>query len=170
MTELKFEDCKKIICYFIKEKGCALEKIYNICPKANFLIEEIIDRLEKGKTESKLSDIDMINAIRINQILPFLLLEDKYKDLDKFIEAWLLVQQNYINMTGENNLKLLPSVQTISKLLHLNVNFNKLIYMSEYLLNKYEYIENKASDMESYNISKLYIDKILKQDTEEKED
>ena len=50
------------------------------------------------------------------------------------------------------------------------MNFNKLIYMSEYLLNKYEYIENKASDMESYNISKLYIDKILKQDTEEKED
>lgn len=170
MENLTFEECKQFIFSAIKNNYEYLERLYNTCGKFDKLIEKIIEQLEKGNTDFKLSDIDMMNTIRINQMLPFFILEDKYENMHKFANAWILILQNFIAMTGDKNKQLEESVSVIAKLLRCEFNFSRLIYLSEMLLNKYEYIQSQVNDMESYKLSKLYIDKILKQDAEEKED
>lgn len=170
IRDYSFEECKEIISESIKHREEYLQRFDEICDKFDCLINHIIKQLENGDVNFTLSEIDMINAIRINQALPFFMLEDKYDDIHKFANAWILILQNLIAMTGDNNKQLEESVSVVAKLLRCDLNFSRLIYLSEMLLNKYEYIQSQVTDMESYKLSKLYIDKILKQDTEEKED
>lgn len=170
MKDYSFEECKEIIEDSIENKREYLTRINEVCDKFDCLIRHIINMLEQGDNNFILSDIDMINTIRINQILPFFMLEDKHEDVHQFATAWVLILQNLIYMTGDNNKQLEDSVNVVGKLLRCELNFSRLIYLSEMLLDRYEYIQTQTNDMESYKLSKLYIDKILKQDTEEKED
>lgn len=166
MKHYSFEECKEIIEDSIENKREYLTRISEVCDKFDCLIRHIINMLEQGDNNFILSDIDMINTIRINQILPFFMLEDKHEDVLQFANAWILILQNLIAMTGEKNKGLEESTLVVAKLLHCDLNFSRLIYLSEMLLNKYEYIQMQANDMESYKLSKLYIDKILKQSDE----
>lgn len=163
IKDYSFEECKQIIKDSIENKREYLNRIDEVCDKFDCLIYHIINMLEANEKNFKLSEIDMINTIRINQVLPYFMLEDKYEDIHKFASAWILILQNLIYMTGENNKEIEESVSVVAKLLQTDLNFSRLIYLSEMLLNKYEYIQTQTNDMESYKLSKLYMDKILNQ-------
>lgn len=90
--------------------------------------------------------------------------EDKYKDMQVFANAWVLILNNLIKMTGDKNKILESSTYTVSKLLKIEENFSRLIYMSELLLNCYDYNKKKEIEREDYQLSKMYIDKMIGND------
>ena len=75
--------------------------------------------------------------------------------------------QNFIYLTGDKNIQLEESISVVAKLLRTELNFSRLIYVSELLINKYESIQQKTFDSEGYKMSKIYIDKILKNKEDE---
>lgn len=170
IKEYSFEQAKTIILNAINEDKAFLKQIYKVCNKFDSLLNNIIIQLEEENFDYQLSEIDTINVIRINQVLPFYIIEEEYEEMREFCQAYILILQNFVNITGEKNKIIEPSVQVIGKLLQIEQSFTRLIYLSELLLNKYESVAQDVNRLESYRISKLYIDKILKQDTEEKED
>lgn len=161
LKQYTFAETIEVLNEVLLEKPSFLRRIEEICDKYEELIEHLIDSLKNNLEDHVLSEIDMINAIRINQILPYFILEDDYEGMHRFANAWILIQQNFIAMTGDKNKRLEESVSIVAKLLRCEFNFSRLIYLSEMLLNKYEYIQKQADDMESYKLSKLYIDKII---------
>ena len=85
--------------------------------------------------------------------------------LDKGLESELVLEAIDIGSYIEQNEDFIATVlnSVVAKLLRCEFNFSRLIYLSEMLLNKYKYIQSQVNDMESYKLSKLYIDKILNQ-------
>lgn len=166
IKEYSFEEAKDIVLNAINEDKVFLKQLYKVCDKFDSLIKNIIIQLEEENSECQLSEIDTINAIRINQVLPFYIIEEEHENMREFCQAYILILQNFINFTGENNKIIEPSVQVIGKLLQTEQSFSRLIYLSELLLNKYESVAQDVNRLESYKISKLYIDKILKQSNE----
>lgn len=164
IKEFNFDEAKNCILDALSNDAKYLHNIYKTCNKFDNLIKIIIKQLENKNINYKLSEIDTINIIRINQILPFYIIEEEYENFREFCNAYILILQNFVNMTGENNKVIEPSIQIIGKLLQIEQSFSRLIYLAELLLNKYECIAQDVNRLESYKISKLYIDKILNQD------
>ena len=120
----------------------------------NLILDEvIIPILSYNKGENN-------NSIKICAELK----EDKYKDMQVFANAWVLILNNLIKMTGDKNKILESSTYTVSKLLKIEENFSRLIYMSELLLNCYNYNKKKEIEREDYQLSKMYIDKMIGND------
>lgn len=120
----------------------------------NLILDEVtIPILSYNKGENN-------NSIKICAELK----EDKYKDMQVFTNAWVLILNNLIKMTGDKNKILESSTYTVSKLLKIEENFSRLIYMSELLLNCYDYNKKKEIEREDYQLSKMYIDKMIGND------
>lgn len=120
----------------------------------NLILDEVtIPILSYNKGENN-------NSIKICAELK----EDKYKDMQVFANAWVLILNNLIKMTGDKNKILESSTYTVSKLLKIEENFSRLIYMSELLLNCYDYNKKKEIEREDYQLSKMYIDKMIGND------
>lgn len=120
----------------------------------NLILDEVtIPILSYSKGENN-------NSIKICAELK----EDKYKDMQVFANAWVLILNNLIKMTGDKNKILESSTYTVSKLLKIEENFSRLIYMSELLLNCYDYNKKKEIEREDYQLSKMYIDKMIGND------
>lgn len=120
----------------------------------NLILDEVtIPILSYNKGENN-------NSIKIFAELK----EDKYKDMQVFANAWVLILNNLIKMTGDKNKILESSTYTVSKLLKIEENFSRLIYMSELLLNCYDYNKKKEIEREDYQLSKMYIDKMIGND------
>lgn len=161
LNDFSFEECQKIVENSIKNGEDYLNRIYEICDKFDNLFHYIVKQIEDNNSDYIMSKIDVINTIRINQILPFFILEDKYEDMQIFANAWILILNNLIKMTGDKNKILESSTYAVSKLLKIEENFSRLIYMSELLLNCYEHNKEKELNREDYQLSKMYIDKII---------
>lgn len=120
----------------------------------NLILDEVtIPILSYNKGENN-------NSIKICAELK----EDKYKDMQVFANAQVLILNNLIKMTGDKNKILESFTYTVSKLLKIEENFSRLIYMSELLLNCYDYNKKKEIERGDYQLSKMYIDKMIGND------
>ena len=158
LKDMSFEEAKEII---RSTKNETISRIKCECGGYDGLINYVIKLLEE-ETKSYLSDIDENAAIRINLILPFYILNDDSDEFQNYAQAWILLFTNYLNFMEINDGLLKNSVDTVSKLLVGGMNFSKLIYMSDVLINKYEQIQKLSPD--SFKISRDYIDIILGND------
>ena len=172
-NDLTFEETKKILNDFIEEdtplkydiqkEDSSIPALINIMIKN---VEEILNNQEISSTPN-LNENELKKIIYLNYLLPSYYLSDKYKNINKFLDAYILLLNNYTLIYKENlSEKFLNSTQALNNLLKVENHFMRLIEISELLIAKYE--KSKSLREEPFTISKTYLKELLAEAKEAK--
>ena len=166
--EISYDETKEIMQRFFDEDTDLRAKILEEVPNLQALIDIMlrnfdfaIEHADEGlKEEETLLDGDITRLTYLNYILPSFYLADKYSNLSEFLSAYVLLCNNYLELYGESTAyTYIESVNSLVNLLQLESNFQRLIVVSETLINKYNYIN--ANVPETLQLSKLYLKSLL---------
>lgn len=138
------------------------------------IVSKIINDMEVDPADIKAANNDMRhNLINMNQVLPYMVLSDKYEDINEFIAAYTLLGNNYvaaisaINASNRDLEAFSKSIDILTNMLESQNNYYRLINMSYDLLEKYEYISNNYAS--SVDISAKYL-RIISKENDNNED
>ena len=117
------------------------------CPmlelRLRHMIEDIKVVIETDvKSDTPLEDQDIGNLNNLNLGVIFMMLQDKYKGLPPFVSAYMLLATNWSDIYGSDTFR--ESCNTVMKLTAMEINFSKLLLMSEVLLKRYDNISRNS--------------------------
>ncbi len=172
-NDLTFEETKKILNDFIEEdtplKYDIQKEDSSIPALINIMIKNVEEILNNQEIPSKhnLNENELKKIIYLNYLLPSYYLSDKYENINKFLDAYILLLNNYTLIYKENlSEKFLNSTQALNNLLKVENHFMRLIEISELLIAKYE--KSKSLREEPFTISKTYLKELLAEAKEAK--
>lgn len=171
---ISFEETQEIFNNFFKENTELKNKLIQKIPNLEILINIMLNNLkyafenpENPIEEKTLLQGDVKRLTYLNYILPILYLQDIYPELDNFIKGYILIIVNYKKLYSEilNEEEFNESIDCVIKLVRIESNFERLIFTSNLILERYENLIN--NNPEALRISRLYLQNLL---TDKKED
>lgn len=168
-SNLTFEQTKEILIKFINEDTPLrydIQREDDIIPALIDLmiqsIEYAIEHNEDPYWDNTLNEQDMKKIIYLNYLLPSYYLADKYENLKEFLEAYVLLLNNYTLIYKDKlSEKFITSTQALNNLLKVENRFTRLIEISELLIAKYEKGRNLRE--EPFTITKTYLKELLEE-------
>lgn len=166
--EISYEETKEIMQKFFTQESELGAKIFEEVPNFKILIEIMLRNFdyaiehaeEELVEEATLLHGDIDRLTYLNYILPSLYLADKYPNLSEFLSAYVLLAKNYLDLYGTGvSRNYIESVNSLINLLQVESNFQRLIIVSETLINKYNYVN--SNNPESLHLSRLYLKSML---------
>ena len=166
-NDLTFEETKKILANFIKEDNALRYSLQreddNLCDLINTMIKSIeyaLEHQEEPIWEESLNEREINKVIYLNYLLPSYYLSDKYENLNEFLDAYILLLNNYTLIYKDKlTEKFINSTQALNNLMKVENHFMRLIEISELLIAKYE--KNRSLREEPFTISKTYLKELL---------
>ena len=166
-NDLTFEQTKEILVNFIKEdtalKYALKKENHSFTALINIMIESIEYALEHQENpiwEEALNEEEMRKVVYLNYLLPSYFLSDKYENFKEFLDAYILLLNNYAliyqKKLSEN---FINSTQALNNLIKIENHFTRLIEISEFLIAKYE--KNRSLREEPFTITKTYLKELL---------
>lgn len=171
MQSLTFEEVvNKLEELFTNDSCSSLRAFLDLYSDHNFLqslnkMLSIVTDLIEGKSEEQFDLLGDMENFAISQglaVIPFLMLQstpDEEKHLD-IISAIINLCDNYYSAYGNETNKAM--VEAIVKLMYLGDQYDRMIYLSNRLINRFEGIIN--SDRNYYSYSQNFLDYLLKED------
>ena len=168
-SDLTFEQTKKILTdfidndtplrYEIQKEDSTIPTLIDIMIKS---IEYAMENEEDPYWDNTLNEIDIKKIIYLNYLLPSYYLSDKYENFKEFLEAYVLLLNNYTLIYKDNlTEKFINSTHALNNLIKVESHFTRLIEISELLIAKYE--KGRAMREEPFTISKTYLKELLEE-------
>lgn len=166
--EISYEETKEIINNFFNQDTELRTKITTEVPNFRVLIDIMlrnfdyaVEHNEEGLIEEDtLLEGDISRLTYLNYILPSFYLADKYPNLSEFFSAYVLISKNYLDLYGQQIISdYIDSVTSLINLLQIESNFQRLIVVSETLIEKYKFINTNIP--ETLHLSNLYLKAML---------
>ena len=166
-NDLTFEQTKEILNKFIKEDTVLRYELqkedYSIPALIDIMIKSIdyaLDNQENPYWEESLNEREMGKIVYLNYLLPSYYLSDKYENLNEFLNAYILLLNNYTLIYKDKlTEKFINSTQALNNLMKVENHFMRLIEISELLITKYE--KGRKMREEPFTISKTYLKELL---------
>ena len=166
-NDLTFEQTKEILSKITKEDTALrydLQKedsvffaLIDIMIKS---IEYALEHQEEPYWEESLDEREMGKIVYLNYLLPSYYLSDKYENLNEFLDAYILLLNNYTLIYKDKlTEKFINSTQALNNLMKVENRFTRLIEISELLIAKYE--KGHVMREEPFTISKTYLKELL---------
>lgn len=171
MQDLTFEEVvNKLEELFTSDSCSSLRAFLNIYSNHGFLqslnkMLDVVTSLIEEKPEEQFDLLGDVENFAISQglaIIPILMLKsvpDEEKHLD-IIAAIINLCDNYYNTYGNETNKAM--IDAIVKLMYVSDQYDKMIYLGNRLINRFEGIIN--SDRNYYSYSQNFLDYLLKED------
>ena len=168
-SDLTFEQTKKILTdfidndtplrYEIQKEDSTIPALIDIMIKS---IEYAMENEEDPYWDNTLNEVDIKKIIYLNYLLPSYYLSDKYENFKEFLEAYVLLLNNYTLIYKDKlTEKFITSTQALNNLIKVENHFTRLIEISELLIAKYE--KGRAMREEPFTISKTYLKELLEE-------
>ena len=166
-NELTFEQTKEIIQKFTKEDTTFKYALQKEDKSFLFLIDIMIQSIEyalehqeEPMWDKALDEKEAGKIVYLNYLLPSYYLSDKYENLKEFLDAYILLLNNYTLIYQEKlNENFINSTQALNNLMKVENHFSRLIEISEFLIARYE--KNKSLREEPFTITKTYLKELL---------
>lgn len=166
-NDLTFEQTKEILNNFIKEDTKLKYSIEKEDGEIPYLIDNMIKSIEYALEhenepywEESLDEREMGKIVYLNYLLPSYYLSDKYENLNEFLDAYILLLNNYTLIYKDKlTEKFINSTQALNNLMKVENHFMRLIEISELLITKYE--KGRKIREEPFTISKTYLKELL---------
>ena len=166
-NDLTFEQTKEILSKITKEDTALrydLQKEDNVFfALIDIMIKSIeyaLEHQEEPYWEESLDEKEMGKIVYLNYLLPSYYLSDKYENLNEFLNAYILLLNNYTLIYKDKlTEKFINSTQALNNLMKVENRFTRLIEISELLIAKYE--KGHAMREEPFTISKTYLKELL---------
>ena len=168
-NDLTFEQTKKILDKFIKEDTKLKYDIEKEDDEIPYLIDNMVKSIdyalenqEKPYWEETLDEREIGKVVYFNYLLPSYYLSDKYENLNDFLDAYILLLNNYTLIYKEKlTEKFINSTQALNSLMKIENHFMRLLEISELLIAKYE--KGFKLREEPFTISKTYLKELLEE-------
>lgn len=159
INEVSFEDVKQYFCDYNGDiLGYLTSDVFDIRDAVKNTITDL-ESCMNGDESHLVTDGDLNFILDATLKLIFLLVADKFEDIDKFVSMWHILFKNYINafeISNQNS----EYLDALLNLLLLKNNTARLIFTSDYLSTK---INRKEDYM---TVSRDYINTILEKDND----
>lgn len=168
-NNLTFEQTKEILNKIIKENTALkydLQKeddtFFMLINTMIKNVEYALEHQEEPQQKDNLNEKEIKKIIYLNYLLPSYYLSDKYENFNEFLDAYILLLNNYTLIYKDKlTEQFINSTQALNNLMKVENHFMRLIEISKILIAKYE--KGRSMREEPFTITKTYLKDLLKE-------